>query len=310
MSAFRSSLLLAALGVLGLSIAAFFGALTQPFEILSNFRFQLAVAGLIITIALLLTGSRLRALVPALAMLINIAVMAQDVLTTLPDGPPEAAAGQRTVTMVFANVYRHQAALDAVAKLAAKENAEVVALTELPPGGVAAIRKALPNHPCVTAPIGRQTAMTTVIAAKQCSGQGQSTARRPSDAVFVDIPGVRVAAMHARAPWDNRATRERDEVIAASAALKAAEGPTVLLGDFNATAYSPGLTVVGEAGFRRGRCGAPFAATWRDASPLFGLAIDHAFLRGPVTLARCVVGPPIPADHFPLIVTVHVPAAG
>lgn len=289
--------------LLALTAAAFFGAAGQPMEIISHFRMHLAVAGVLLTLLCWPAGSRIATGTAALAVLTNLAVVGADYARSVDGGP--APLGARMVRVLFANLMTEPEVLVEAAALAAANRADVVALTELPPGGTAAVRAVLPDYPCITAPSGAQTAFTTVIAAKSCTGVGESAFIRPSDVVYLDHAGVRIVSLHPRPPVGARATGERNAAIVEAVRLRAA-GPTLLIGDFNATPYSSGLDPVGAAGFVRARCGAPLTTTWRNANPLLGLAIDLAFVSPGLTLTGCQVGPWIGSDHAPLLVSVAI----
>ena len=294
---------MAGLLLICLTAAGFFGAAGQPMEIISHFRLHLAVSALALAVLCWPAGSRIATGLAALAALANLAVIAVDYARSI-DGAP-APTGAREVRVLFANLLGEPDVLVKTAALAQTSGADVVALTELPPGGAAAVRVVLPGYGCITAPTGAQTAFTTVIAAKSCTGVGESQFSRPSDVVYLDHAGVRIVSLHPRPPVGPWATGERNAAIVEAVRLRAS-GPSLLIGDFNVTPYSSGLDPVGAAGFVRARCGAPFTTTWRDANPLLGLAIDLAFVSPDLQLTGCQVGPWIGSDHAPLIVSVAV----
>ena len=148
----------------------------------------------------------------------------------------------------------------------------------------------------------------TIIASRApCLASGEAAFKRPSEVVYVDLPGLRVVAGHPRAPWGQQRTLDRDDAIRAASALKATAGETLLIGDLNASAYSNGLAPVGQAGFKRAGCGAPWTATWREPNPVLGLLIDHAFVTPGLRLISCRVGAFTSSDHAPLIVRVQAP---
>lgn len=301
----RYSVLTAAILLLGITAAAFLGGLGQPFEVLSHFRIQWAVAALGVALVALVMRARLSLAVAGMGFLVNAGVVGADLLNTIPN----AASPARGLTVVWANIEGRPSSLAAIAALAEAEGADVVGLTELPVDGMAAVAAALPGFACVTTPVGPLRAWTTVLASRApCVGSGNAADfQRPSDAVFLDLAGVRVIALHPQAPWGANRTRQRDDLIQAAAALKAPSGETLLIGDFNASAYSEGLAPVGAAGFKRAACGAPWATTWRDPNPVTGLLIDHAFVTPGLATLTCRVGPWNTSDHAPLITRIGLP---
>lgn len=245
------------------------------------------------------------AVMSSLVVLVNVAAIAPAVLAT----PTQARTGGVTVRIVWANLQRQDSALQAIVDLARSQRADILALTELPNGGVAAVQTLFPEARCITEIVGPQTPFSTVIASrKPCALRGYSQELpRPSDAVFVDVGDLRVAAIHPRPPWNNERTADRDAVIRAG--LRAALGrpSSVFVGDFNATPWAHIADEVQRAGFRRAQCGSFLAPTWRSRWPLLGLPIDHVYLSDGVELRSCAIGRATGSDHWPLVVEVAMP---
>ena len=112
--------------------------------------------------------------------------------------------------------------------------ADIVALTELPPGRVDAVRRALPGYQCIIADASSTSAGAVLIASRQpCSAGGAApTTVRPATAQFADVGRMRFAALHARPPWSNERTAQRNAVISAGVAITRAHAFGVLAGDF------------------------------------------------------------------------------
>jgi endonuclease/exonuclease/phosphatase (EEP) superfamily protein YafD len=298
-------MLAAATAVLcALSLAGFLARWTQPFEILSHFRFQYAAAATAATCLLALLRAPRASAAAAGLFLLNATAIA----TSLVPAAPVAHSRSSSLRIVWANLQRSEHSLASVADLVRAERADIVALTELPDErGDQAVRRAFTDFACFTTPRGQLTSFTTMIVSRwPCARSGDAAGflERRSDAAYVDVGSLRVVAAHPRPPWDNERTAERDRVIRAGLLLAASAPRTVFVGDFNASAWSPIMIDLSRAGFRRALCGAPFASTWRSARPLFGLTIDHAYLHGDAAVANCRVGPGIGSDHWPLILDV------
>jgi endonuclease/exonuclease/phosphatase (EEP) superfamily protein YafD len=77
------------------------------------------------------------------------------------------------------------------------------------------------------------------------------------------------------------------------------EGPLLLAGDFNLTPWSPFysdfIRATGLVNAARGRL-----ATWPAWLGPLGIPIDHALLRGSLSLVRIASGPDLGSDHLPL----------
>jgi endonuclease/exonuclease/phosphatase (EEP) superfamily protein YafD len=230
------------------------------------------------------------------------------IVTSIHPAAPIAISGGSQVRVVWANLERHERSLSVLAGLARAQEADIVAITELPAGDADVVRKTFQDFACFTSPTGPPTPFTTMVVSRRpCSRTGQaSNLGRPSDASYLDVEELRIVAFHPRPPGGNERTAERDGVIVAGVHLALGMPRAVLIGDFNATPWSPVLIDVRRLGFRRALCGAPLAPTWRSVNPLLGLTIDHAYVYGDAAIADCRIGPDIGSDHRPLIVDVSV----
>ena len=130
-----------ATGGLGLSVAAFLGRLTQPFELLSQFRVQYIVLGLVLFTWSAVARERPTAIVAACMLGLNlgvVAVVASQVASQV--APASEAAGPR---LAWANLYRKPEVLTTLASQT--KGADIVALTEVPANGLVRIRAAFPG---------------------------------------------------------------------------------------------------------------------------------------------------------------------
>jgi endonuclease/exonuclease/phosphatase (EEP) superfamily protein YafD len=297
--------LVAATGALCLlTLGGFLARWTQPFELISHFRLHYAAA--LLGVGLLSASFRAwrASTLAACCLCVNLAAIVMSVLPAA----PAAQSGGSQVRVVWANLERHELSLSLLAELARAQKADIVAITELPEGGADIVRNTFQDFACFTSPTDPPTPFTTMIVSREpCSRKGQaSNLSRPSDAAYLDVEELRTVAIHPRPPGGKERTAERDGVIEAGVHLALGTPQAVLIGDFNATPWSPVLIDVRRRGFRRALCGAPLAPTWRSANPLFGLTIDHAYVYGDAAIADCRVGPDIGSDHRPLIVDVSV----
>lgn len=150
---------------------------------------------------------------------------------------PAAQANAPVIRVLWVNLQRKTDALDAAVAFARAERADIVAMTELPPGRVDAVRRALPDFPCIVAD-SRSTSPSAVLIASRrpCAAGGSATTTfRPAAAQFADIGELRVVALHARPPWSNERTAQRNTVIVAGVRAASAHPRSLVVGDFNAT---------------------------------------------------------------------------
>src|SRR5690606_11658512 len=92
-------------------------------------------------------------------------------------------------------------------------------------------------------------------------------------------------------------------------AVRQADSPVVVMGDFNTTAFSPSFQdLLAATGIENASEGFGYAATWPVAAGPFGLPIDHVLVSPEFAVRDVVVGPAMGSDHAPVIVDVRLAA--
>lgn len=147
MQLLRILLLVGALGLAALTASAFLARWTQPFEILSHFRLYFAFAAAALAVTLLMLRQWRGAALAAAVLAANTAAIATSVTFTEQLSNKDA----QTTRVIWSNLLRREQSLSAIAALARSEGADIVTLTELPPEGVAAVRRAFPDFQCFIA---------------------------------------------------------------------------------------------------------------------------------------------------------------
>jgi endonuclease/exonuclease/phosphatase (EEP) superfamily protein YafD len=296
----RICLIVGIVAVAALTASAFLARWTQPFEILSHFRLYYAFASAGLGAVLLVARQ------PRAAALAGAALAANAIAIGAAVGVDAGAPGAHApvTRVIWANLQRRQESLAAIAALARTERADIVALTELPPGGVETVHRALPDFACFIGdtPAPAPGAPRRAPPRPGAAGGAAAATSRPYAAQYADIGVYRLAAVHGRPPWSNERTDERNAVIMAGANAVATRPHGVLIGDFNAAPWSPIMLDLRHAGLHRAWCSGPLTRTWRlIVFPYYALPIDHVLSEPSVRVTSCRVGAAIGSDHFPLI---------
>ncbi|MEX0645420.1 MAG: endonuclease/exonuclease/phosphatase family protein [Parvularculaceae bacterium] len=207
------------------------------------------------------------------------------------------------VIIVWANLFTRQASLDAVQKLAMRENALVVAFGEFP--AEAELRSAFLEqypHRFPKEPSRNQDSVifskTPLEVAPENSKQRRSalTVR-----VSIDDAILTIVVMHPPVPW-TPAKLDKQRVMIAEAFRRAkARSPYLIIGDFNATPWNLALAEASNIEAAPNRLSLGAKSTWLSPFPLIGAAIDHAY-SSPDLLGSVELGPANGSDHFPIIV--------
>lgn len=129
--------------------------------------------------------------------------------------------------------------------------------------------------------------------------------RVPCLRAVVSVNGEHVEVMggHPVPPVGAQRSGSRNAYLETVAQLTLeSERPTVVLGDFNSTVWSPhfreflATTNLHDTGRGRG-----FQATWQRGNPLFSLPIDHILHSAHLLCTGREVGPALGSDHRPVV---------
>ena len=119
----------------------------------------------------------------------------------------------------------------------------------------------------------------------------------------------RVAGLHVFSPTTTHRMSLRNQQIAEAAdILKKSKTPTMVMGDFNCTPWSPFLDdFQNDCGYRDSRSGFGYQGTWcaRYRWPAL-IPIDHAFVSPTVHVHDRFVGDNAGSDHYPIVVEISL----
>ena len=121
---------------------------------------------------------------------------------------------------------------------------------------------------------------------------------------------VALRAIHPMPPISPGEQRARDRFLAAVAeAMAGRDRPSLIVGDFNATPWSPGFAAFAAAGWRRATGLAP---TWPvGGAGVIGIPIDHVVASRHWRRIDAQRGPDLGSDHFPVrAILARLPSAG
>lgn len=276
-------------------------------ELIQHFRPHLIAAGLLGAVLCLALGERWE----WSAISFGLALVNYAALPAPRFVKPEAhLAGGDGLTLVWANVWKKQAALEKTLAWAKAQKADLVLISECPPGDLSRLLVDDYPHRIDTGVASDQTyaVRMALFSRKPISDaavqQGPGPNQRPWLTLRVEVDGrtLDVAGAHPVPPY-GKLTKERDTHIG-KVATQLRE-PFVLAGDFNATPWCPAYaTIPGR------RVGAYlFTPTWFSNLPLLGLPIDHIMVSPTLKASSYAVAPFLGSDHRAIFARVHLPAA-
>ncbi|MFC4172811.1 endonuclease/exonuclease/phosphatase family protein [Microvirga sp. GCM10011540] len=300
-----SVVLAALLGVA--TVASFLGAWWWLFDIASHFRPQLAAASLVCLATALFARSR----AAAILCLVLVAANAVPLLPYLSGSARAAGAERADLRVLTLNLHLEGADMDAVRRLIASEDPDVVMFTEMPADDgaiLAGLRDAYPHRteyrrgsPFDVVLLSRWriedwsmdrnvAPYLPVLSARLCGAQSRQRC-------------ITIVGLHAARPFGREGRRQRAQLDAAAAAVRAAPlQQAVVMGDLNLTPWSHAFHRFTQgAGVRGNPPERGLAATWLSRVPLFGLMIDHVLASPNVRIVRAWVGADVGSDHLPVI---------
>ncbi|MEO1014014.1 MAG: endonuclease/exonuclease/phosphatase family protein [Pseudomonadota bacterium] len=279
-----------------------------PAELISSLAPQAMLAASVLCLAALLR----KQLRPGLAATGLAGVAAFIMLDAIPSAQGLAGAARPDdPAVVWSNVYGNADAFEAAFELAIETDAVVLAIAEAPREEIpdALMSRARAAYPFEAAP-DPESGVLLMSRLPLTDERATSFGYKRSVAATVNVKGVDVdiLAVHLPTPLSPTGQFWRARFWQETAALLRPAAPTVMVGDFNATPWSPLVRGdVARAGFARATLG--LRPTWFSNLPGIGLPIDHAFATEALEVdAR--IGPDTPSDHYPLIVRFRIAGEG
>jgi endonuclease/exonuclease/phosphatase (EEP) superfamily protein YafD len=273
-------------------------------ELFTHFRLQYLALAAVLLLAALAGKRRILALLLATTMAIN----AWPVLPYL----PTAAAPQSEVTLTLLNVNVKARNPDhaAILRLIRASGADIVTLIELSPALDEKLAALDDIYPFRLTQAGRGNFGLAVLARYPLL-EPRPFELGPTAAVeaVVELPGsrLRVFAAHTLPPMGPTMAGTRNRQLTELAALaRLTEDPLLVCGDFNLSPYSPYFDRFETASNTRDvRRGLGIGFSWPTFAPVFGIPIDHCFVRGPWVAASVERMDQIGSDHYPVRVTLR-----
>ena len=307
-----AGLALLTLGFLGslATILGFFGSTSWIFDMLANFRFQLAVGMILIGIIYFFVFGRWTAFIFVALGAVNVLLVAPLYL----DDPAPPAAGD-SLRIISFNVgagradtaelinYVEEADADLVFLLESTE--EWIDRIEMNGSGYAVSNEIPQDRVYGISVLGHGTTIVEQLRL--------GTTRDPVMRVEATVGGELVAiyAVHPRPPDSPAKTAARDALFDELATLVSGETlPVIVIGDFNATPWSYAFRDFSSAtGLVNSQNGFGLSPTWPTSFPVSLVPLDHMLHSDTLTTIERNVGPDLGSDHLPLSVEVAVAGA-
>jgi endonuclease/exonuclease/phosphatase (EEP) superfamily protein YafD len=304
----RLSALLGMVGVVFACSAALLGRVWWVFELVTHFMLPLAILGSIVLG--LLAWQRLWKLA-GVAALLWLWILVQ-VIPYLVNTGGEDAQGTQTYRFVALNLLRDNRETDAVLDFINAEQADVLLLQEVTPRWERQLREPLAREYPHRVMQVRNHAFGIWLLSKHPLDQVQVLPTPDSDVPYItadiDLGGetIHLVGVHPLPPTGQSKARERNQRLAAAGEVISYQpGARMVLGDLNATPWSPYFRKLRrDGGLRDSGRWKGWSPTWDPGISWLRLPIDHCLVSEEVGVAERRVGPAVGSDHRGLSVDV------
>lgn len=287
------------------------GRIGWAFELVSHFRVQLALTFAVLGLIAVL-GRRWKL---AVLMLVGVAVNAVPIGLAIRPGGRPAHEGGRSIRLMALNVHTANTRSDLVLEAVRQADPDVLLLLEVNDRWMAELAPLQSNYPQVLAEPRLDNfgiALLSRWPIRQQEVLELGGVPVPSLAVELAVEGHRfwLLGTHPVPPGSPGETRERNRQLSAIADwAREQTGPTLVLGDLNATPWSPYFRdLVRESGLMDARPAWGLFTTWPARSWLLRLPLDHGLVSPDIRVVARRVGRDVGSDHLPIHFELVIPA--
>lgn len=289
-------------------------------DLATHFRIQYAALSLLGVIALMWLRKPLLAAIAFGALIVNITTASAALGWQSKPASQSKTAGNTgpTLRMVAINVYFRNKEYERVVQMLREQQPDVAVLVEITPEWRKALEaldsiytyryfSATPIQR-VGARIERGVLMMSRWPIERADPIDFGEWAEPGINATLNVNGQRLHVMgvHPCWPlgWGISAERNRELALIATTA-RSVQGPLVVLGDLNITAFSPHFkALLKDGGLKSATHGDNWTPTWPTFLPIAGIQIDHALVSPDVTVVGFERGPRIGSDHWPIMVEI------
>lgn len=287
--------------LIGLAFASAVGLLAPNFwgfDLFNHFRVQYVLCSIVLLAATTMLYRKMVA-VALLVLLLNLGWMGLRLAET--SGIDRLADGQKAdIAVLASNVLSANTHYAAVREMVARENPDIVVLTEPTPEWMEQMVPLERSYPYVLKHQQSGNFGMAIYAKRPFTSAVHEMGRWGIPLAVLDFGDFLLVAAHPIPPIPKENQIENKEYLAKIAELtKASTKPMILAGDLNATLWSHSTAALIDAGFKRVNPSG-MAYTWPTTFPLMAIQIDHFFATG-VTSAEFQVLENVGSDHYPIL---------
>jgi endonuclease/exonuclease/phosphatase (EEP) superfamily protein YafD len=291
------------------TVTGFLGRFWWMFELTTHFPVQLAVC--LGTLSVIwIAKKRWKAAVACGTFAIINGVLVVSVL--VPNGNETQSSGEK-FRLVAANVLTSNQNKDAALEFLRKADADVILLIETDERWLEALEPLFDTYPNrVVEPRDDNfgIALFSRPPLTNTSVIDVGTADVPSIAtdVVLGSQSIHLLGTHAWPPSSsNHAFLRNNQLEQIAAFVRRQSGPVVVVGDLNATPWSPYFAdLLRDSGLKNSSQGRGLFGSWHANLPVLRIPLDHCLVSPEIHVLDKRLGPNIGSDHLPVIVDLQI----
>ncbi len=276
----------------------------HAFQLFTHFRLQYLVVSLLLLVAFAALRSPWYAAVLLVTVIVNGAVVAPWYRAT------ELRTDGRELKILHANVLSTNSDHDRLLSLIRGEQPDLVFLQEISPAwerALSALHTDYPHHYVEAREGNFGIAVFSKTPVQNVGHIDSAPLGHPTLSATLPLEdrSVRLVSTHPMIPLGERLYVARNEQLdEIGHALAKSAGPTILIGDLNATMWDVHYRKLEKSsGLRSVRRGYGILPTWPTFLPFAMIPIDHVLVSKEIGVKSVTTGPRIGSDHLPLVVT-------
>ncbi|NQU59257.1 MAG: endonuclease/exonuclease/phosphatase family protein [Rhodospirillales bacterium] len=302
-NAWRKVLFFSTGGLLIASLAPLLGDFVPGLELFAHFKVHYAVASAFLAVLAFKMRSHGVAIAALILVAVNVVAVVPSFITA------SVAAGTTNIKVINLNVFEDNPSPGSVIDFLRHKNADIVVLEEVTPGLVKMLKTLADVYPhmlfCDNTPTCDLTLLSKMpwrsaeIRNLSLTGPFVAVAQYDVNGFRFTLLGTHLDRPALPLPNEREHFHHR-QVEKLSAMLQRIEGPLVVVGDFNATQWSPSFDkIIKGTGLKRVDGG--ILPTWPSQFSYLGIPIDQILITEEFTGSTMTVGPQVNSDHLPLI---------
>jgi endonuclease/exonuclease/phosphatase (EEP) superfamily protein YafD len=293
------------------SLAGYLGGMHWLLELTCHFKVQYLVVSVCCFVVLLLLRDRRGSLVGLLCVVLNSAVILPWYVGR--SSVPSSTQASR-LRILLSNVLTSNRRSANLIRLVQLEKPDVLVLEEVDRRWMQALiplNASFPYSKAMPRSDNFGIAVLSRLPLVQAHSLTLGSGEVPSIQANVDLAGqtISILATHPLPPGSHETFEQRNSQFAAIAALtRRCSTPIILIGDLNATMWSPYYSrLIRGSGLVSARNGFGVLPTWPADLPILKIPLDHCLVSTDIKVANIRTSRAIGSDHLPLIVDLAIP---